>query len=162
MESYKNGFVFFVAETLKDITNHFAWNCRFFEICRWNTTTSTENFTEKQFGRNFASHYTSYLAIALFKILPHSKTIKNAKKLSVFGEKDSCYLSNFLQTDSFWKFDQVSRPLNQINYRNIWFIKVIVTFIMAAQVFFFMFFFLKKTCTLMPLRILCVYTFKRK
>ena len=151
----------YFAENLQKADN-FCWNCRFFENCQGNTTASTETFTENLLRRTFTLHFTSYLSIPLSKILPHSKTIKNAKKLSVFGEKDSCYLSNFLQTDSFWKFDQVSRPLNQINYRNIWFIKVIVTFIMAAQVFFFMFFFLKKTCTLMPLRILCVYTFKRK
>ena len=31
----------------------------------------------------------------LSEILPHSKTIKNAKKLSVFGKNDSCGLSIF-------------------------------------------------------------------
>ena len=29
--------------------------------------------------------------------MPHSKAIKNTKKLSVFGKSDCCYLSNFLQ-----------------------------------------------------------------
>ena len=47
---------------------------------------STETFTEKYLERNFALHFTSFLSIACFKILPHSKTIKNAKKLSAFGE----------------------------------------------------------------------------
>ena len=53
---------------------------------------------------NFALHSTSYLSIALSKILPHSKTIKNAKKLSVFGKNDSRCLSNFLQTHIFWNW----------------------------------------------------------
>ena len=34
-------------------------------------------------------------------ILPHPKTIKNAKKLSVFGKNDSRRLSNFLRTHIF-------------------------------------------------------------
>ena len=50
---------------------------------------------------NLALHSTSYLSIALSKILSHSKTIKNAKKLSVFGKNDSRCLSNFLQTHIF-------------------------------------------------------------
>ena len=87
-----------------------------------------------------ALHITSYLSTALSKILPHSKTIKNAKKLSVFGENDSRRLSNFLQTHIFWKFDHISRTYNQINYRNIWFVKVTMIFIMTAQVLFSIFF----------------------
>ena len=94
------------------------------------TTTSTETFTENLLRHNFALHFTSYLSIALSKILPHSKTIKNAKKLSVFGENDSRRLSNFLQTHIFWKFDHISRTYNQINYRNIWFAKVAIILIM--------------------------------
>ena len=43
------------------------------------TTASTETFRENSLPRNFALHFTSYLSIALSKILPHSKTIKNAK-----------------------------------------------------------------------------------
>ena len=62
-----------------------------------------------------ALHITSYLSTALSKILPHSKTIKNAEKLSVLGENDSRRLSNFLQTHIFWKFDHISRTYNQIN-----------------------------------------------
>ena len=88
--------------------------------------------------------FTSYLSIALSKILPHSKTIKNAKKLSVFGENDSRRLSNFLQTHIFWNFDHISRIYNQINYRNIWFPKVIIILIMTAQVLFFNVFFRKR------------------
>ena len=80
--------------------------------------------------------FTSYLSIALSKILPHSKT-KNAKKLAVFGKNDSCHSSNFLQTHIFWNFDHISRICNQISYRNIWFPKVIIILIMMAQVLFF-------------------------
>ena len=57
--------------------------------------------------------------------------------MSVFGENDSCLLSNFLQTHIFWKFDHISRTYNQINYRNIWFVKVTIILIMMAQVLFF-------------------------
>ena len=63
--------------------------------------------------------------------LSHSKTLKNAENLSVFGEKDSRCWSNFLQTHFF------SRIYNQINYSNIWFLKVIMILIMTAQVLFF-------------------------
>ena len=38
------------------------------------------------------------MSTALSKILPHSKTIKNARKLLVFGKNDPRRLSNFLQT----------------------------------------------------------------
>ena len=76
--------------------------------------------------------FISYLSIALSKILPHSKTIKNAKKLSVFGENNSRCLSNFLQTHIVWKFDHSSRTYNQRNCRNIWFAKVTIILIMMA------------------------------
>ena len=56
---------------------------------------------EKRLGCNFALHFTSYLSIALSKILPHSKTIKNAKELSVFGKNNSRSLSIFF-TNSFF------------------------------------------------------------
>ena len=118
-------------------TNNFSWNCRFFKNCRRNTTASTETFIENSLRCNFALHFTSYLSIALSKILPHSKTIKNAKKLSVFGENDSRRLSNFLQTHIFWNFDHISRICNQINYRNIWFPKVIIILTMTTQVLSF-------------------------
>ena len=111
-----------------------------------------ETFTENSLRRNFALHFTSYLSIALFKILPHSKTTKNAKKLLVFGENNSCHLSNFLQIHIFWNFDHISRICNQINYSNIWFAKIIIILIMTAQVLFLMFF-PKKTHTLMLLSI---------
>ena len=61
-------------------------------------------------------------------------------KLSVFGENDSCRLSNCLQSHIFWNFDQISTIYNQINDKNIWFPKVIVIFIMTAQVLFFKYF----------------------
>ena len=82
-------------------------------------------------------HFTSCLSIALSKILPYWKTIKNTKKLSVFGENDSRRLSNYLQTHNFWKFDHISRTCNEINYRNIWFAKVTIILIMMVQVLFF-------------------------
>ena len=109
-----------------------------------NTTTSTETFTESSLRHSFALHFTSHLFIALSKILPHSKTIKNAKKLSVFGENDSCRLSNFLQTRIFWNFDHISRIYNQTNYRNIWFPKVIIILSWRHKCFFFNVFFRKR------------------
>ena len=109
----------------------------FWKNCQRNTTDSMETFIENQLQRNFSLHLISYLSIALSKLLSHSKTIKNAKKLSVFGENDSRRLSNFLQTHIFWNFDHISRIYNQINYRNIWFPKVIIILIMMAQVLFF-------------------------
>ena len=117
--------------------NNFGWNCWFFENCRWNTAASTETFTENSLRGNFALHFTSYLSIALSKILPHSKSIKNTKKSSVFRENNSCRFSNFLQTHIFWNFDHISKICNQIYYMNIWFPKVIIILIMAAQVVFF-------------------------
>ena len=120
-----------------------------FENWQWNTTVSRETFIENWLQRNFALNFTSYLSTALSKILPHSKTTKNAKKLSVFGENDSRRLSNFLQTHIFWNFDHISRICNQINYRNIWFPKVIIILIMTTQVFSTLF--PKKTRTLMLL-----------
>ena len=122
----------------------------FFENCWRNTTASTETFTENSLRHNFALHFTSYLSIALSKFLPHSKTIKNAKKLSVFGENDSHRLSNFLQIHIIWNFDHISRICNKINYSNIWFPKVIIILIMTAQVLFLTLF-PKKNRTLMPL-----------
>ena len=107
-------------------------------------------FTEKELGHNSALRITSYLSVELSKILPHSKIIKNATKLLVFGEDDSCHLSNFLQTLIFWIFDHISRTYNQINYRNICFAKVTIILTMMAQVFFSTYS-LKKNHTLMML-----------
>ena len=107
---------------------------------------------KKQLLHNFALQFTSYLSTALSKVLHHLKTVKNAKKLSEFGENDSRCLSNFLQIHIFWNFDHISRICNQINYSNIWFAKVIIILIMTAQVLFLMFF-SKKTHTLMLLSI---------
>ena len=121
-------------------TNNFTWNCQFFEFCQRNAIASTE----KKLEHNFALHFTSFLSIALFKILPHSKTIKIAKKFSIFGENDSRCLSNSLQNHIFWNFDHISRTCNEINYRNIWFEKVIIIFIMTAQLLFFNVFFRKR------------------
>ena len=99
-------------------TGNFRQNCWFFGIWRWNTTVSMENFTEKNLGHNSKLHINSHLSLSLSKILPYSKTIKNAKKLLVFGENDSRCLSNFLQTHIFWNFDYISRTYNQIT--NSW------------------------------------------
>ena len=89
----------------------------FFENCWRNTRASTETFTENSLQPKFALHFTSYLSIALSKILPNSKKKKqkkNAKKLLVFCENDSCRLSKFLQTHIFWNFDYISRIYNQL------------------------------------------------
>ena len=99
-------------------------------------------------------HVLHYISLPIYPLLfpkfcPHSKTIKNAKKLGIFGESDSRRLSNCLQTHIFWNFNDISRICNQINYRNIWFPKVIMILIMTAQVLSM--FFQKKTCTLIPL-----------
>ena len=79
------------------------------------------------------------------------KNNKDSKKLLVFGENESRYLSNFLQTHIFWNLDHISRIYNQIKYRNIWFEKVTITIIMTAQVLYFHVFLPKKTRTLMLL-----------
>ena len=60
--------------------------------------------------------------------------------MSVFGANDSRRFSIFLQTHIFWNFDYISRIYNQINYRNIWFPKVIRIFIITALVLFLCFF----------------------
>ena len=56
--------------------------------------------------------------------------------MSVFGKNNSCRLSHFLQTHIFLNFDHTSRIYNQINYRNIWFPKVIIILTMTAQELF--------------------------
>ena len=90
-------------------------------------------------------YYYSYhlLTIVLLKALSHSKTIKNAKKLSVFDENGFRCLSNFLQTHIFWGFNHICRTYNFINYRNIWFAKALIILIMTTQVLFFDFVSLK-------------------
>ena len=108
----------------------------FFNFWR-NTTASTETFSEKKIGRNFALHFTSYLSIPLSKILPHSKTIKNAMKLSVFCKNDYRRLSNLLKIHILWNHDHISWTYNQINYNNIWFAKEIIILIKMALVLFF-------------------------
>ena len=70
--------------------------------------------------------------------------------MSVFGKNGSRCLSNFLQSHIFWNFDHISGNGNQINYRDIWFTKVIIILTMTAQALFSMFL-SKKTSTLMPL-----------
>ena len=59
----------------------------------------------------------------------------------VFGENESRCLSSFLwkfqKTRAFWKFAHISRTYNQINYRDIWFAKATIIFMMMAQVLFF-------------------------
>ena len=133
-------------------TDNFRQNCRFFEIFWQNTTASTKTFTEKKLGHTFALHFTSYLSIALSKILPHSKTIENAKKLLVFGKNDSRCLSHFFEIHIFLNFDHIYRTCNQINYRDIWFAKSNNNSYHDGTSAFFRWFFSKKTCTLMPLR----------
>ena len=122
-----------------------------FEICHGNTTAGTETLTEKQLQHNFALHFTSYLSIALSKILSFSKTIKNAQKLLVFGESDSHCLSDFLQAHIFSNFGHISRIYHQVNYREFGLENIIIILIMTAQLLFFNVFLLKKTNTLMLL-----------
>ena len=86
---------------LRSLLHEIRQNCRFFGNCQRNTTASMETFTEKYLGHYSALHIISYLSITLSKILSHSKTIKNAKKLQVFSESESRRLSNFLQTHIF-------------------------------------------------------------
>ena len=64
--------------------------------------------------------------------------------MSVLNENDSCRLSNQLQTHIFWNFDHISRIYNKINYRNMWFPKVIIILIMKAQALFLKVFFSEK------------------
>ena len=132
----------YCADNFKKSYN-FRQNCRFSEICRRNTAASTETFTEKLLGHNSALHLTFYLSIALSKILLHPKTIKSAKKLSVFCEYDSRRLFDFLQTHIFWKFHHFSRTYNQINCKNIWFENETMILMMIAEVLFFDIFFEK-------------------
>ena len=103
-----------------------------FENCRRNTLASTKRLTENYLRLNFALHFIFYLSTALSKSLLHSKTVKNDKKLSVYGECNSPKLSKFLKTHIFWEFDHISTIYNQINSRNVWFPKVIIILIMTA------------------------------
>ena len=121
-----------------------------FEICWQNTTAITQKFKEKELWHNSSLLITSYLSIALCKIMPCLEAIKKAKKLLVFGENDCHILSNFWQTHIFWECDHISRTYHQINYRSIWFSKVTVILLMMAQVLFLIFF-PKKNHTLMSL-----------
>ena len=75
--------------------------------------------------------------------MPHSKTLKSAKKLSGFGENRFRRLSNFLQTHIFWNFDHISRNYSQIDHRNILFSKITIILIMMAKMLFFDIFFEK-------------------
>ena len=80
---------------------------------------SMETFTENSLRHYFSLHFTFYLSIELSKTLPHSKAIKNAKKVSVSGENNCRRLSKFLKTHIFRNIDRISRIYNQNNYRNI-------------------------------------------
>ena len=61
----------------------------------------------------------------------------------VFGKNGSHGLPKFLQIHIFWKFDHICSSYNQINYRNIWFAKVIIFLFITAQALFSMDFFEK-------------------
>ena len=105
--------------------------------CRRNSIASTER--SQNINYDVILHDISLPIYPLHfpKILPHSITIKNAKKLSIFSENDSRRLSTFLQIHIFWNFDHSFRIYNQINYRNILFPKVTIILIMTVQVLFF-------------------------
>ena len=75
----------------------------------------------------------------------------------VFGESDSCRLSNFLQTYIFWKFDHISQSASKLitvifdfKSNNNFYHDDISTFLQC--------FFPKKTRILIPLRILNFWT----
>ena len=80
-------------------------------------------------------HITSHLPIILSEILSNSEIIKNARNCLVFGENNSCYLSNFSRTHGFWNFDHISRIRNWINYISFSLAKVII--IRTTQMFIF-------------------------
>ena len=93
--------VVFPQEILKD--RQFCLKLSRYFNCPRNTTASAETFTEKQLQHNFELHFTSYLSTAPSKILPYSKTIEKAKRLSAFGENDSRCLSYFSEVHIFLK-----------------------------------------------------------
>ena len=130
-----------------------------FLICRQNTTASMETFTEKELERNFTLHFTSYLSIAFSKILPQSKTIKNSKKLSVFGKTTLVVYVIVYKLIFFKTLIIFLKPAIKL----ITFEKVIIILIMTAQVLFPMLFSIK-TRTLMPLnsvyRLFCIRNLK--
>ena len=90
--------------------------------------------------------FNSNLSTTFSRILTHSKTIQNTKKLSVSDKYDSCRLSNFLQAHIFWNFDYISRTYNWIYYRTLWFAKLITILIRPIQVLIFDIFSEKETC----------------
>ena len=124
--------------------NYFSVNVPILTIISRRQISKSQQFClkcsqKKQLGCNFPLCCTSYLSIALSKIVPHSKTRKNAKKMSVFGKNGSRRLSNSLQTYIFWKFHHISRTDNQISYNNIWFAKVAIIDDTSAFLNFFFF-----------------------
>ena len=98
--------------------------------------------------------FTSYLSTALLKILLYSKTIKNTKKLSVFGENGTCRLYIFLQARIF--FDTLIiflEPIIELITEIFDLQKMIIILIRAIQVLIFHSIFLPdKTVALIPLR----------
>ena len=99
--------MYFANKILK--SDNFSWNCRFFEICRQNTTTSTET--------NSITIHFLFIHCTSKNSTPF-KNNKKAKKLPVFGKTDFHRLSNLLQTQIFWNFDHISRTYNHTNTRS--------------------------------------------
>ena len=77
------------------------------------------------------------------KFFPIQKQYQTLKNCWYLEKTTLAIYLFFLQTHIFWKFDHISRTYNQINYRNIWFTKVIIILIMTVQVLLFDVFFEK-------------------
>ena len=71
------------------------------------------------------------------KFCPFQKQEKGY--LSVSGKNDPAVYLIFYKLIFFWNFDHVSRTYNQVNYRNIWFAKVVIIFIRTGQALFCVF-----------------------
>ena len=96
---------------------------------------STKTLAEKIITLNFALHFTSFLSIALSKILSGLKTIKKLRSCRYLIKTTLLFI--LFLTHSFWNFVHISRTYNQINHRNIRFAKVIIILIMTTQVLLF-------------------------
>ena len=119
-------------------TDNFVWNCQFFKNCWENMLASAEMSTE--------NYYIIFHYIALPTYPSHFPKFCHIQKQML---RNCWYLVKttlalyliFLQTHIFWNFNHVSRICNQItttnNYRNIWFLKVIIIIFVTVQVLFF-------------------------
>ena len=84
-------------------------------------------------------HYISLPICPLHfsKFCPIQKQWKTLRNCRYLVKTTLAIYLIFLQIHIFWNFDDISRIYNQINYRNIWFLKVIIILSMTLQVLFF-------------------------